>query len=109
RTALADRREAVECSSRERQFNTRRTRPMIRYFALLLLTALAAGCDARRKADSPNESAAPVAPRPDEPLRLAVVDDPVFGQALVRQWQAHSQDAVELIELTSEQVWAEPL
>jgi multiple sugar transport system substrate-binding protein len=43
------------------------------------------------------------------PLRVAVVDDPALGQAIVRQWQAHSQRAVELREITSERALGEPV
>jgi multiple sugar transport system substrate-binding protein len=75
---------------------------MLRTLAILLLT-VAAGCNAGRIDDAAERAPVPAERRSAEPLRLAVIDDSALGEAIVRQWQAHSQDPVELIALTSEQ------
>lgn len=78
-----------------------------RYFALpaagLMLgcvLAISAGCPQPPPPASPANAAAKT------PLRVMVVDDPPLATALAREWLAHTETKVELVEVTAEKAAA---
>lgn len=79
---------------------------------MLLLLAIGGACSPTDKEGSAVDATDPSAPdnaRPARPLRVAVVDGPELGQAIEREWQASSQESIELQIVSAAQLSAEPL
>jgi ABC-type glycerol-3-phosphate transport system substrate-binding protein len=74
---------------------------------LIVLVSFGLGCEARRTASPAGQKENSSTATPPVALRVAVVDDPALGRSIVRQWQAHSQDPIELLEISSEQARAD--
>lgn len=79
-----------------------------RRYRSLLAAAWLLGCVLAISAGCP-KPAPPVAPAnatQATPLRVMVVDDPPLATALAREWLAHTESKVELVEVTSEKAAA---
>lgn len=76
----------------------RRYRPLV-VCGLLGILALAAGCPKPAPVPATNHSQTP-------PLRVMVVDDPPLAAAVAREWLAHTESKVELVEITTEKAAA---
>lgn len=71
----------------------------IRLLAFALLPVILAGCpDPATKA--PGSGAA----EPPRPLTLVVVDDPELGKAIAREWLAHTEQEIEVVDVKGQDI-----